>query len=799
MCGFWLAPDSSIFLPKEDQNDIYFDIEGDPFINDGLEYLFGLLLGSGPSSKFLDIWAHDFEQEKEATQKVIRLLFDTCTKHFGAHIYHYNSYEVNALRKLSQKHQVLEEELDILLRANRFVDLYPIVSKNIITTEAGVSLKDLEIFFLPDRRDTEVQTAASSVVMYEKWIQTQEQQILEEIKLYNEQDCRSLPHLKEWLVKEVFPSSFKFSEPYRLKVEDSALETVIEQDEKTLILDALIKYHKREAKPYWWGHFDALTATDGDLLLDSSVLAACTRAGSDDERLLFRFPEQEHKFSEGDSVTCIMPASDQAKGGVISELDESNGIIKIRSNHPLDNHIHLREIPGPPSKQIEARLKICATAPIPPSVRGCITKITQADYKKDRKPAFAKTISEHPNIHIDGAVTFVQGPPGSGKTFQGALFISNLSNNNLGNLCIVTAQSHNAIENLLSKSADMADVGQPIFIKFGKIPARRHEDIIYITKYDELVYLVNSSLGAEHSRPLILGMTVYAIAKLYNDFILPKADFLIVDEAGQYALANTVACASVSNKVILLGDQNQLPNVVQGTHPFGIGLSVMAFCLGENSVVKPENGLFLEETRRLHPSICHFISDKFYQGKLKAHEDTAKRVLLKNSDKYEEDYSGINLELLTHSNATQKSEKEAIHIRNLISEIKANFKIKNDEQIFNIENKDFIIIAPFNAQVKLLRSTLDDDIPVGTVDKFQGQEAPIAIVSMTSSTGEDAPKGLNFLLNKNRLNVAISRAQISCFVVCSRGLFGSKCNTIEQMELLSLFSSLKMYAKKITG
>ena len=135
-------------------------------------------------------------------------------------------------------------------------------------------------------------------------------------------------------------------------------------------------------------------------------------------------------------------------------------------------------------------------------------------------------------------------------------------------------------------------------------------------------------------------------------------------------------------------------------------------------------------------------------------------------------------------------------ISNLIKSIRSSYLIEIDGARREINDGDFIVIAPFNAQVKLLKSKLDETIRIGTVDKFQGQEAAIALISMTSSSGLDAPKGLDFLLNRNRLNVAISRAQIACFVVCADGLFGSKCNTIEQMSLLSTFNSLKQYSNE---
>jgi predicted RecB family nuclease len=789
-------------IPVPSDHDIFFDIEGDPFVDGGLEYLFGLLMGPKEADEFIDIWSHTSLEEKEATRRTISILYETCLAHKDAHIYHYNAYEVNALRKLSQKYEVLEDQLDALLRANRFIDLYPITARNIVTSEKGISLKDLEVFFLQGNRDQEVQSAASSVVMYEKWIEAGEPQILEEIRLYNEQDCRSLPLLRDWLIRDVFPDHV-IRQP-SLEIAPANVEEPVAQleSEEQIILDSLVKYHKREAKPYWWGYFDAMTAADGELVLDSAVLAACSHIKTEEQLYHYSFPEQEHKFSVGESVSCILRSQGKSQRATISSLDENKGVLVLRSTRPLEALIHVKENPAPTSSQIEARLQSVAT-PNPhdehpshsASVRSCITKINTKNNIEEQWP---KTIIEHPNVQIPGGVTFVQGPPGSGKTYQGALFLSNLHNSAMGKLCIVTAQSHSAINHLLIKSAEMTESDNVVFIKYGGTPITPDSKIGHLNTYRELATLLTNHLLAAPHMSIVLGITVYGVSKLYNDFTVPRADYLVIDEAGQYSLANAVACASVAENVILLGDQNQLPNVVQGTHPNNVGSSIMSFCLGMDSVVPPENGIFLAETRRLHPKICSFISDKFYQGNLHPHESTAKRKLISKGREKAIDMSGIHIEQLSHQSCTQRSLSESEHILNLIKTIKSSCLIEIDGASREIKDADFIVIAPFNAQVKLLKSKLEETIRVGTVDKFQGQEAAIALISMTSSSGLDAPKGIDFLLNRNRLNVAISRAQIACFVVCAEGLFGSKCNTVEQLSLLSTFTSLKRYSDQTT-
>ena len=639
--------------------------------------------------------------------------------------------------------------------------------------------------------------------MYEKWIELQDPNILEEIRRYNEQDCRSLPLLRDWLIQDVFPKDTKYLENIEISDVDHSDESESETDEADsaqIILDSLRKYHTREAKPYWWGHFDALVATDGDLILDTSVLAACSQINSAEKLYQFSFPEQEHKFSVGDQVSCLMPAIRKSQSAVITSLDEDEGEVEIRSTRPLIETIHIRETSPPPHAQIETRLSdvsfqyknsIGDLRKTP--VLGCVERLSDDIDQNDLNDDYCLAISQHPKVKELGGVTFVQGPPGSGKTYQGAKFINELAQTHAGKICLVTAQSHKAIENLIEKASTDACSDKIVFIKFGKPPQKQSANISYISKYEELAQIVINRALKRPDISIVIGITVFGICKLYNEYKVPQADHLIIDEAGQYSLANAVACASVAKGAILLGDQNQLPNVVQGTHPNDVGASVMSFCLGENSVVMPKDGLFLGETRRLHPRICSFISDKFYRGKLRPHPITETRKLIKTNGARAE-VSGIHLEILSHFNSSQRCSEEADHILNLVASLKSNCEIEIGEDRRSISDTDFIIIAPFNAQVKLLQSKLGDTLKVGTVDKFQGQEAPICIVSMTASSGADAPKGLEFLLNKNRLNVAISRAQVGCFVVCSSELFSSQCNSIKQMELLSIFTSLKRYS-----
>jgi uncharacterized protein len=797
----YLGPEIITFenaiLPKPNNKDIYFDIEGDPLIDSGLEYLFGVLNGPDETALFEDIWAHNPEGEKKATQKVIRKLHEHCVSFPNAHIYHYNAYEINALRKLSQKYSILEDELDALLRADKFVDLYPIVQQAIITSEPGVSLKDLEIFFLKGSRAQEITNAASSVVMYEKWLELAEPRILDEIKLYNEQDCRSLPLLQMWLINEVYPQNISFKEPKRLgDISSEVNEPNLDQEIETYL--ALQNYFKRDQKPYWWSYFDSYQADIEDLVLDSSILAGLSENHEEDESFSFTFPEQEHKFSKGNNVTIIIPPSFHNKmhAAKIEQLDNEEKYLTLRTNAPISGvkMFHLKGTPPPPTKQIENLIKTISLSAKDKKQHKTSFNLLEKVQEDLAENNWVEHIIDHPLINKNNSVIYVQGPPGSGKTYQGGRFLGNFNTLPDNSLAIVTSQSHKAIEKLLLEAYRQRQTENMIFIKYGGSAILEEKNIQHLNDYNSLALAIREAKAS--FTPLILGITIYGIAKLANEYFSCDdclADYLLIDEAGQYSTAAAFAASGVSKHTILLGDQNQLPNVSPGSHPLGTGNSIMQYTLGSDSIVPASNGLFLPTTRRLHPNICKYISDKFYKSKLVSHETCSDRKLVSISDDTKQDLSGIYLRKIQHEGCTQSSNEEVEEIQKLIDTLKEHYALKIGETTRNIEDEDFIIIAPYNAQVKLLQSKLNDAIKVGTVDRFQGQEAPFAIYSMAASTAEDAPKGINFLLDKNRLNVAISRAQICSIVVCSKYLFNTKCNTIEQMKLLDIFASLENY------
>ena len=251
---------------------------------------------------------------------------------------------------------------------------------------------------------------------------------------------------------------------------------------------------------------------------------------------------------------------------------------------------------------------------------------------------------------------------------------------------------------------------------------------------------------------------------------------LFIDEAGQLSLADVLAAGTSARALVLLGDPNQLPQVSQGTHPEGSGCSVLQHLLGTEQTVPPDRGLFLAETWRLRPELCAFTSSAFYQGRLTHAPVTALPSLAAGN--------GLRWLPVEHAHRGQSSIEEAETIATEVTRLLGTpFTDRTGTR--PLGESDILVVAPYNAQVRLLRSRLADTVAVGTVDKFQGQQAPVVFVSMASSTADEAPRGVGFAFDANRFNVAPSRAQCTAILVCSPRLLDVECRTIQQMRLVN--------------
>jgi len=272
-------------------------------------------------------------------------------------------------------------------------------------------------------------------------------------------------------------------------------------------------------------------------------------------------------------------------------------------------------------------------------------------------------------------------------------------------------------------------------------------------------------------------------------------DYLFVDEAGQVSLAHMVAMGTAAKNIVMLGDQMQLGQPIQGTHPGDSGLSALEYLLRDNATVPPELGILLDVSYRMHPDVCRFISEAVYEGRLRHHASTEiqKLVLAQTTADPALRPSGIVFDAVPHIGCAQTSTPEAERIAELIATLLRQSFINKQGHARGLSAENILVVAPYNAQVRVLQSVLGERFKVGTVDKFQGQEAEVVIVSMTTSGQEEMPRNMEFLFSRNRLNVAISRAKILAIVVASPGLLAINCTTPEQIALVDTLCWVRSY------
>jgi len=397
--------------------------------------------------------------------------------------------------------------------------------------------------------------------------------------------------------------------------------------------------------------------------------------------------------------------------------------------------------------------------------------------------AIISTIQE-----MDNSCLCIQGPPGSGKSFTAKHVISALVKQ--GKRVGIMSNSHAAILHLLTSvikelpDSNIAKVGgfktQEIFKE--TYPAEQYPNFYY-----------RGGMSFTNSQPYqsfsVIGATAYAFVKevVHED----PLDYLFVDEASQVALANLITISGATQNIVLMGDQMQLEQPIQGSHPGNSGASALEFMLKDHAVIPEEKGIFLERTYRMHPAVCQPLSEVVYEGKLTADKDNKNQAINIDNPKYIAQQNGILSIPVNHEGNTQSSEEEVAIVQQLIDELKTGAFTNKQGKQSPITDQDILIVAPYNMQVNLLKEKLGEDLKIGTIDKFQGQEAPVVIISMAVSDVEDSSRGLGFVFDINRLNVAISRAQALAIVVANEGLENCHVNGLGQMERVGFYCKLK--------
>jgi uncharacterized protein len=376
---------------------------------------------------------------------------------------------------------------------------------------------------------------------------------------------------------------------------------------------------------------------------------------------------------------------------------------------------------------------------------------------------------------LDESYLFIQGPPGAGKTWSGARLIVDLIKR--GNRVGVTSTSHRVIHNLLGEVENVAHEQGATVNGLKKCSAGNPES--EFGSEHGLIDSVDDNGALSDPEVSLTAGTAWHYCREDTE----PLDYLFIDEAGQISLADALALSTAARNVVLLGDPQQLPQVAQGAHPPGASLSVLEHLLGDAQTVDPTRGVFLAETWRLHPDVCEFVSELMYDGRL--HSAPGRE---RQSVEADGELTGTGLRWLAveHDGRSQASPEEADRIATEIEPLLAGGVYTDaDGAEHQLAVEDVLVVTPYNAQVKCLEERLPAGVRVGTVDKFQGQEAQVVFFSMATSSGEEIPRNVEFLFSRNRLNVAVSRARCLSVLVCSPRLLDVHATSIEQMKLIN--------------
>jgi predicted RecB family nuclease len=806
-------------LPPPSPGDIFFDMEGDPFFGEhGLEYLFGVTWIEAGEPRFRPFWALNSSEERRAFEQFVDFVRERLERDPGAHVFHYAHYEPTALKRLMGQHGTREDDVDDLLRSQRLVDLYAVVRQALRISEPSYSIKNVEAFYMGPR-ETSVTEGADSIVEFERYLDTRDPELLEAIERYNEDDCVSTWRLREWLLERRDEAIARFGRGIPFKGHPDAeaagveappeLEALREgllagaaEGSRAWLLAQLLGYHWREAKPAYWEWYRRLEADQEELTGgDSEALGRLRDAGLPPETLpppqrslvhTLAFPAQDHKIGPG---TWADPAT---QGDVtVESVDDAEGLVRIvRAAYRRDEHLPEALIPGRPistatqqhalrrfaedvaERGLDAGGRYRALrgllsgdpSPLPGRPPGTPLQVGGFDLGE------AKRVVEV----LDGGHLFVQGPPGSGKTFTGAHLILHLVRR--GARVGVTARSHKAIHNLLHEIERFVPADLELS---GMKKTSDDPDSSFESELPE-PYIVNSASIEEcmgSGCDLIAG-TAWLFA---DERLDQQLDYLFVDEAGQAALADALAVGTAARNVVLLGDPLQLAQVSRAVHPDGAGASVLEHLLGDDATIPPERGMFIDQTWRMHPDVCRFVSEVVYEGRLTSVAECARQRLAAPGAL---SGTGVRFVPVAHAGNTRRSSEEAAAIAALVRDLVRGEWTDAEGRTRPLGEQDIMVVAPYNAQVRCLRTALPEGVQVGTVDKFQGQQAPVVFFSMATSSGEEIPRNFDFLFSRERLNVAVSRARGMAVLVCSEELLRARCRSPGQVRLVNALCRL---------
>ncbi len=808
-------------LPVPSRGDVFFDLEGDHFVGErGLEYLFGITyLDEAGNAAYDARWAFDGPAEKAAFEWAVDFIEERRKLHPDLHIYHYAPYEPSAMKRLMGDYATRESVVDEWLRGHLFVDLHRVVKESLIASVERYSIKDLEIFF-GFVRDVALPDAGASRAALEMAIEFDGLEAIgpdiRDIVLgYNKDDCDATLALRDWLesvrqaevlrgveigrplYKEAEAPARESEHRERLAQMAASLTTDVpeERSERTSeqharwLLAHCLGYYQREGKVDAWEYYRMVELALEDYPDETQALAGLEfvgEVGGTEKAPIHRYhyPPQECQIG----LKSDLYAWGGQRLGELDAHDKDGRLIDIQKTGKA-KEIHPEALYAKPAffSQKECELALMRIAE-------CVTEQGFADTdpfrsgrdlllgSPPRLVVGAFHAPEDPETLIDESQTLVrlldrtnlpiQGPPGSGKTFLGAHLIVDLVKH--GAKVGVTSNSHEVVLKMLDdvvKEAGKLGVAVNVAHK-GDSERRQDSAIRFCGSNDD-------ALNALQDGVSVLGGTKFLWAR--SEFA-NAVDYLFVDEASQLALADALAVSHAAKSTVFIGDPRQLERPQKGSHPPGVGVSPLDQLMNGALTCPPDQGIFLPMTRRLHPALAKFTSEVFYESRLWA-EERLQRQYLEGTGMF--DGAGPFLVSVPHVGNQSSSSEEVECIAYIVDRLVATGTWTDAEgESRRLRLEDIVVVAPYNFQVGAIRDAIPG-INVGTVDKFQGKEAPVAIYSMTTSSPDEAPRGIGFLYSLNRLNVATSRALSTAIVVASPALLEVDCRSPEQIRLVS--------------
>jgi predicted RecB family nuclease len=826
--GFYL-------LPEPSAGDIFFDLESDPFVDrGGREYLFGVVAEAGAGTPSYDCrWAMAVEEEKRAFEWFVDLVMDRLSKHPGMHVYHFSGYEPGALKRLMGRYATREDEIDRILRGRVLVDLHTVLKRALRASVEQYSLKALEPFYGFERKvPLEDARTALRLIQHGLELKTADdihQTVRDTVQTYNADDCFSTLELRNWLERERAKVEAAGHPIPRPALSDGvAPDKVNERQERSAELGArlregtpedpqarsedqsarwllshLLDWHRREVKADWWEYYRLGDLSDEDLLYERSGLAGlrfverlgverkiptdryCFERQETDVRTEDELCAKGEKFGEVVAIDMIARTADVKKTKKTADVHPTavyvndigpNTDVLADALFRLGSWVNINGIDSPGAFRAARDLLLRRS----PRLREAVPSlIGPGEETVDAAKRLGLILSE--------SVLAIQGPPGAGKTYTGSHMIIDLVRQ--GKKVGITGTSHKVIRNLLDEVIKTAATEGFHNLQCVQKVKEKGDDVPGIVQTTDNAEPLAALRGGAH----VVAGTSWLWAR--EDYF-ESVDVLFIDEAGQMSLANVLAIAQAAKNIVLLGDPQQLEQPLRGSHPEGAGASALEHLLDGARTIPPTKGLFLEKTWRMHPRLCEFTSEAFYEGRLQSHADMQNQKIMGHPWLGE---NGLWYIPVQHEGNQNSSPEEVDAVAELVGGlIQPGIVWTNDKKKERpLTLDDILIVAPYNAQVSDLMTRLPN-ARIGTVDKFQGQQAPVVVYSLTTSSPEDAPRGMEFLYSLNRLNVATSRAQALVIVVASPRLLQPECRSPRQMQLanaLCRYAELAHFAK----